>query len=244
MAATRAPVLAVVACSARKADLGGPVPSAADLPRGRGLEAAAAAWSDALSRTAGRVGAEDLYRGRGFAIARAAAESAGADLAIVSAGLGLVAAGDLVPHYDATLTRSAACPAAAVGDAWDAASWWRAMLAGPFSRDPDELCDGRERIVVALPSTYLEAVAPHVLAWERARPGRVSVLNGSARGRHHPLIEALRVHYREGEGSMRAGVAIDFPQRCLEVHLAGGGRQAWDAPRSTPTRNTRKRTRP
>ena len=63
------------------------------------------AWVARLKTFERVVAAQDLYSGRGAALARRAAQKASASLYIVSAGLGLVAGSERVPAYGMTVAR-------------------------------------------------------------------------------------------------------------------------------------------
>jgi hypothetical protein len=80
------------------------------------------------------VAAQDLYSGRGAALARRAAHKASASLYIVSAGLGLVAGSESIPAYGMTVARRGddSIPMRVTGR-FDPSAWWSAVCSGPIS---------------------------------------------------------------------------------------------------------------
>src|SRR5687767_15156462 len=69
-----------------------------------GIDIALRNWFDRLAAESRAIRADHLYRGRAFAEARATAQRLTAPLKIISAGLGLIDARDVVPPYEATVS--------------------------------------------------------------------------------------------------------------------------------------------
>ena len=140
--AGRATVAAVIApCSSRKT-LESP-------PQARAVSLAVSsqttletAWVARLKTFHRVVAAQDLYSGRGAALARRAAHGASASLYIVSAGLGLVAGSERVPAYGMTVARRGddSIPMRVKGR-FDSSAWWSAVSAGPISTSLERVLD-------------------------------------------------------------------------------------------------------
>ena len=149
--------LVLTPCSARKQHGVGPTVEA--LPRGP-QAAVAAAWFVALESAPRTVPAHDLYKGRAFALAKNAADLVGADLGVISAGLGYIRADTAVPTYDLTISASgSACLGRRVQGPFVPHAWWAAMNTGPYASSlPDDL-RGRTLVLACLSRPYASLVA-------------------------------------------------------------------------------------
>ncbi len=150
----------LTACTNRKRIVPPAELRAASLPAGS-LSAVASCWLTRLRRASPSIRAGDLYAGRGFGEARAAAGSA--DLYIASAGLGIVHADATVPTYSLTVAPGASDDVLSlVDEAASVADWWRAGPANsPFHAGLDDIvrrCDS-QLVLAALPSAYLKMLA-------------------------------------------------------------------------------------
>lgn len=187
-----------------------------DLPMGSQSQVAEA-WRHRLGQETALVRADQLYKGRAFSVARAAAARLDADFGVLSAGLGYVAGATAVPGYDLTVRdRGAASVRARMTGPFDPVAWWRAMTAGPFSGDLLAAAERRDVVLVALSRPYLEMLSDDLVAIARARPG-VLRLFGLSLADAAP--SALRPHvmpYDERlEGLGRPGTRSDFAPRAL-----------------------------
>ncbi len=119
-------------------------------------------WRSRVNEARPRVPVRSLYKGGAWTLAREAAVGAasrGGAAWVVSAGLGLVSLDAEAPGYDITFTAGHAdlIPGGATPEA--RASWWRA-LAGPAALEQARTSGSYDALLVALPESYLEAVAP------------------------------------------------------------------------------------
>ena len=94
-------------------------------------------WLERLDSASNLVSVGDLYCGRGFTEATLAAKSL--DLYVASAGLGLVAADDLVPSYSITVSGTGEHSLANKVSEFSANSWWRELLRTRFSQGFDQI---------------------------------------------------------------------------------------------------------
>ncbi len=199
-----------------------------DLIRGR-TAAVAAQWIERLSAAPVTGRAADLYGGRAFVEACAAARSAKAELLIVSAGLGLISAEARIPAYSLTTVRG---DPDCVLDKTDetAVAWWAAVQKdSPFRSDALDADDGL--ILVALPSAYLSMVAQSWENWPSSRLSRLRLftkecprdLPAAFQGAWMPYDDRLDAVDRDLQGTQG-----DFAQRAVR-HFAFSIGQAGSA---------------
>jgi hypothetical protein len=201
---------------------------------GGSLAATAERWRMALAREKSRAPVGALYMGRSFAEAKRAAATLDADLYVVSAGLGVVAAHDLVPAYNLTASgRSGGLIEILASHSKQPTDWWNALC------DGHGLCElisksVRANVFLALPSSYVQMVAEDlrqlpVEHWARVRlftslPGRNAL---------PPLARESAMPYDDRLESVTgyAGTRADFPQRALRhfVECLAGHRLSADS---------------
>lgn len=153
--------LVLVPCSYRKT-----LPVAEGL-RGRDLQGLpahvqASVWRDRLKEARPRLPVRTLYKGGAWSMAREAAATAaryGGSACVVSAGLGMARLEDMAPGYD--ITFAAGSPDIIPGGTSPEAraNWWLA-LDGASALDATIRGGPYDALLVALPETYLDAVAP------------------------------------------------------------------------------------
>ncbi|WP_440233123.1 hypothetical protein [Brevundimonas diminuta] len=180
----------------------------------------ASAWGHRLSKAPAQIPTSDLYAGRGFLEARRAAAHLNADLAVVSAGLGLVEATTLAPSYSLTTApRDADSVLAKTGGS--ASSWWSALQsASPFSSAAPVRETGL--ILAGLSAAYLALVADEWSRWPAERLTRLRIFS---KERPTGAAEALAPCWMpyddrlDAAGDDLAGTQGDFAQRALR-HFA------------------------
>lgn len=216
--------LVLAPCSRRKRLPPEPGLRAADLEPGPLLELATA-WAQRVRGAASRVPAGELYIGRGLVEARRAATAVGADLRIVSAGLGLVDARAAVPAY--SLTVAGGDPdsiAYKVESGFAPGDWWRALqraLNMPEGALADLLSSRRGLAILGLPSTYLELITDELRAMPMEVLSRVRII-GPPRASVRAELAHVWMPYDarfDGEGSPNPGTRGDFAQRAAR-HFA------------------------
>ncbi len=184
-------------------------------------------WSLALAASPAACRADALYTGRGFAAVRRAAAAAGADLAVLSAGLGVVMGATPVPSYSLTLATGPDALRACAPDVRPA-DWWRAASASPFACDlPGELA-GRPVAVLALTRGYAAMIAETLEALD-GRMDRVRLI-GLGLERVVPACAARSVlpYDRRIEPLLAGGTAGEFAARATAFHLASRSGRGWD----------------
>ena len=171
--------------------------------------------------------AKHLYAGRGFAEAMSTAKGCGADLWIVSAGLGLVHGEEEVPAYDLTLSAgSESSVRQKVTDGpFDAPLWWSDIARR--KRPKRSLFNlvrtrGKEQIVISVPGSYLELIAEDLLSLKQSDLRRVRLVGPLNTERIPERLRPLVMPYDDrfnGPDSPLPGTRADFPQRTARHFL-------------------------
>ena len=210
--------LVLTACTNRKR-----VPAPADLRAeslGRGLlPALADDWVARLTDSTERVAARRLYAGRGFQEAVAAAAHLYADLAIVSAGLGVVQADKGVPPYALSVVEGSADNVLArATDAAEPRDWWAELAPrSPFGEPLSEKIAGTQGIVIAaLSEAYLAMVADDLKALPICDAARLRIVTRAPLERVEPALRDRVMPYDDrldGPDSTDRGTRGDFAAR-------------------------------
>lgn len=130
------------------------------------LQQFAELWVRHARAQAERHAARVLYGGASVTAATKAAQTLGARLYFVSAGMSLVSGTTRIPSYDLTVSaRSASQPPPMRGGSVSAAQWWSALndamgRSNPFARVLQAV-DGL--VILALPRSYLRMVEENLL---------------------------------------------------------------------------------
>lgn len=208
-------------CTNRKRRPALPSLRARTLPTGD-LVAASEEWVSRLGDAKYQFAACDLYCGRAVTETLQAGQAAGADVAFVSAGLGIVEQYQEVPAY--SLTVSPGFPDSVcdrITGQYDAASWWKALTkAQRVERPLAQFIENRRSLLtlVAMPSSYLGMVA-HELADLPPKSLRTVRIIGPRR--REEIDERLRNNWLPYDARLDSpktgmnGTASDFPHRAL-----------------------------
>lgn len=175
-------------------------------------------WRSALASQATTLPAGSLYVGRSIKEARVVSNLLRADLYVVSAGLGLVAADSAVPAYDLSVTGAnsrltgmlAHCGASVT-------DWWRELTAGHGVRWLLS-CSPNMLVLVALPADYLRLVQAEFENLSPVHASRLRVFTSLAGRRvlaHLPNLPVMPYDERLESLPGFAGTRSDFPQRAL-----------------------------
>ncbi len=230
--------IVVTNCTTRKRATDPPV-TLSVLARHESLPKLAKRWFAALSKMPRRTTAGELYVGRAMVESKRVARSLGADLYVVSAGLGLVHESDQVPNYDFTASASAGPLQAALDCSREPlTNWWSLLiertathgsLASVVRVTPDQL------VLVALPASYLRLVGADLAAIGNEASQRLRIFTSEAGQAQVP--ECLRHCVLPYDGRLECvsgyqGTRAEFPQRALRHFveaLAGHELAAGDA---------------
>jgi hypothetical protein len=180
-------------------------------------QAVQTAWIETLRMLPLSAPAGALYAGRGFGLATQAASIAEAQLYILSAGLGLVAAGRQVPLYGLTVSAGHAESVAArvIGD-FNAPAWFFSLLSGPHSDQwSDVFRQGTGRVLVALTRPYAEMVGKSLSELEPQALARLRIFGASLASTLPTTLRPALVPYDERLDAILPGTRADFSQRAL-----------------------------
>ena len=214
----RAPRLAatvITICTHRKRVRPSIVATAVSLPFAS-QDAVQSAWLEKIRTLPPEVRASALYAGRGFGLAAQAAKNAKAKLYILSAGLGLVAAAQRVPGYGLTVSGGRAeSVAAKVSGEFDAAAWFSALLAGPYSKQWADAVGRSGRILLALTRPYAEMVGKSLSALDPPTLARLRIFGASLAPALPAVLRPALAPYDERLDAILPGTRADFSQRAL-----------------------------
>jgi hypothetical protein len=182
--------------------------------------AVAAQWIEMLRKADAKMPAAEMYRGRAFGMAARAAKLVGADLAIASAGLGLVLSDTLIPSYDLTLSRGG-IGQRIEGD-FDPEAWWEAVSLGPYGSELSAQLAERPLILACLSATYAPLLINAML---RIPPDALRIFGLGIASKLPPFLRECVLPYDERlETATGPGVRSDFAQRAL-LHYVSAIRQ-------------------
>jgi hypothetical protein len=220
-------LLIAINCSARKT--AAPVPNlrARSLPRGATCDLAEE-WRTRCSHADGYVAARRLYSGRGFSLAYGVGTSTGAQLRVVSAGMGLLHPETAIPAYSLTLsegTHDCILGRASRNEAFTSQEWWQAIRSRVAGAKPFErllAAYPRGLLLLALTRPYLNMLTDELAALRDAARERVRIIGHT---QAQMLPEELRVCVMPYDARLNdvardmRGTTFDFPSRAL-VHFA------------------------
>jgi len=208
MTVGRRPII-VTWCVARKSVSGGVRFESASGSRAE----RAAAWLLTLRGVAPAAPARDLYAGRAFRLAREAAQRYDADLSVVSAGLGWVTAGTIIPAYDVTVGLGGLD---GNGEDIDLGAWWRSVVAGPFSTPPERDLAGRPLVLACIANAYAPFFSESLASVPRAQ---LRIFGSGLARRLTPDLSEVMMPYDDRLNVVMPGTRADFAQRALHHYL-------------------------
>lgn len=220
----------IVPCSSRKSARPNVYATAVSLSRASQGDVETT-WTERLKSLPQSCEAGSLYAGRGVQLGRKAAALTGGTLFIASAGLGLVAADQMVPTYGLTVSgRGPESVAQRVLDHFDIESWWRTVSMSPFSTAFSSILarDMQLPVLLALTQPYARLLAR---ALDQLTTPELERLRISGTGLTDLLPERVSrqiLPYDSRLESVLPGTKADFPHRAL-LHFAENGLEAHPA---------------
>lgn len=210
-------------CSSRKRDTG-VIPLVPVLSPAVSIVEMAKTWVDQVQQSQMRVAPLDLYQGRSFSECRVATRTTAAEFYVVSAGLGLVHANDLVPNYSLTISEGTGSLQKWLStQGADATDWWIVLCQAMDSPTPISRLinaqDPNAHHLIALPSSYLAMVAPDLALVQDNRLHTLRIFTSVAGTKTLPTkLQSSVMPYDERlEGiASHNGTRSDFPQRALK----------------------------
>ncbi len=211
--------LVITCCTKRKRGSTNPNLRARLLDAGSASEVASS-WSLRVGGVPPEMRARDLYAGRGHVEALRTAEHVHGQLAIISAGLGLVDGDTSVPVY--SLTTSSRDPDdVRLKTASDRPAWWAAIQqVSPFPTVRPQHTDGL--ILAAVSSAYLDMIATEWSQWPSTQLLRLRLFSKAPpAGLAAKLLSAWMPYddRLDDVASGLAGTQGDFAQRAMR-HFA------------------------
>jgi hypothetical protein len=174
-------------------------------------------WRAQLVGAPARSAARDLYTGRGFGLAKLAAELANSPLFIVSAGLGLVMGDTIAPAYGLTISRGHedSISSKVVGG-FDATAWFADLLTGPYSSRWSHVTDNRGgRVLIAVTRPYAELVAESLSALAPEALGRLRIFGAGLSDALPACLSPFLLPYDDRLDTLFPGTKSDFAQRAM-----------------------------
>jgi hypothetical protein len=175
-------------------------------------------WRAALAKCQGTRSAREVYCGRSFREAEAAASAAKGKLAVISAGMGLIDADAVIPHYDLTLTRGAEDDVSArCTEEFDAGRWWTIVNHGnphPIAQLMRSKPDGL--FVVCLSKAYAGLVEQDLCSLGVAERQRLRLVGPSLQKHLPEPLRPVVLPYDsrlDAPGSLYSGTLSDFASR-------------------------------
>ena len=170
--------LVVSACTKKKS---GDVQASASTLAPGAIDDVGTRWIAALRAIELLTQAAALYQGSSHVESRRASKSAGSTHLIVSAGLGLISAEALVPHYAASVLAGDDDVLTLLRDNSGAAHWWSWLQKhSPFAQSLEHALDTTEGpCLIALPQAYLAMIAGDLLALPEVSLARVRLFSGT-----------------------------------------------------------------
>ncbi|PCD03379.1 hypothetical protein COC42_03005 [Sphingomonas spermidinifaciens] len=182
-------------------------------------------WARRLARERARFRGDEIYGGRSFREAIAAARLLDARLMVVSAGLGLIDAEASVPPYACTVLIGApdSISARIIGE-FDSAAWWRKLnQASPFAVALHDVASRNDGLIcAALSEAYIDMIAADLLSLPRTVLARLRLFTRAPADQIPATLRDFLMPYDDrldGPDSSNRGTRSDFAGRALR-HFA------------------------
>ncbi len=215
-------LIVAVNCTSKKTAKAGRGLSARDLRRGEVAQLAQEWRSRVQNSDVRAVPARELYSGRAFALASQTADSVGADLYVLSAGMGFVRQDTPVRPYnlsvapntdDCILSRSSA-------GRFTASEWWAALHDLPRAKPLAKLLSGRPKAMLVLAATrpYIEMVEDELANLTAAQVARLRIVGPTRANALPEVLQASVMPYDDRLNDAEIGLQgtrFDFAARAL-----------------------------
>lgn len=164
----------------------------------------------------------EVYGGRSFQEAKCVAQQVGADLFVVSAGLGLVSASNLIPSYGCTVLDGAADSIEPkVQGCFSIVEWWAHLKrVSPFAVDLSDAVRsaGDGLILAALSESYIQMLSQDLVALSDESLARLRIFTRAPLVRLPEKLHLCVMPYDDrldGQESPVRGTRSDFAGRAL-----------------------------
>lgn len=219
------PYLVITNCTGRKSL--SPSSSLQKSPKvslSRDIQDAASNWAEAIGKDKTRIEAQQLYQGRTIVDTKSAQKHLGADVYVISAGLGLVNFEDLIPSYELTVNEDSQFSKSLKRVGYTNQDWWAALnkslkkTSSPISKLLAR--NNYQRILISLPSSYLEMISNDLWGADPRQLKKVLIFTspyGTSFIPEHWQHVGLPYDERlEDRKSGYSGTRSDFPQRAMK----------------------------
>lgn len=220
-------LIVVVNCTSKKTAAAGEGLCARNLERGDVAYLAKEWRSRVEGASAQQVPARELYSGRAFALASNMAERAGADLYVLSAGMGFVKQDALIPPYNLSVAPGTddCILLRAGGEPFTASQWWAALHETQGARPLVDLLSQRPNAMLILAATgpYIKMVEAELASLTATQISRLRIVGPT---RANGLPEILRPSVMPYDDRLNdadlglQGTRFDFAARALS-HFVG-----------------------
>jgi hypothetical protein len=189
--------------------------------RAKTIEELSDSWIKNLSKSKNVKKASDTYGGRSFVEAKNASELIGADMFIISAGLGLISSENLIPHYSLTTALGKGSISNWLkSNQLKSTDWWSILNKKLNQKNSiSQLVKESKGVILALPSTYLELIKEELNNLDKPDTSKIYIIT-SEFGRKllkESLQERCLPYDERLDGSaLYKGTRNDFPQRSLK----------------------------
>ncbi|MBW4504752.1 MAG: hypothetical protein KME57_35705 [Scytonema hyalinum WJT4-NPBG1] len=192
------------------------------LEKYRSVVSLSKAWTEIVEKATPAGKASSIYQGRSFSEAKATASSIEASLYVVSAGLGIVSAGEMIPSYNLTVSQGPQSLAPLLTK-WEleGADWWEALITHlGKQRSLSSLLERsiENRFLFALPASYIDLLSKELATLDERFLSHLYIIT-SERGKSFvpsKLLNNVMPYDERLEAlSKYAGTRSDFPQRAL-----------------------------
>ncbi len=191
-------------------------------------------WGLQVQGSHERLKPDQLYCGRAYSEARLASNALGAELAVVSAGHGIVRSDQEIPAYGLTVApgKPDSVQDKVEESQWSSAKWWRAL--GDCSPASVGLSDyflrtSADLILISLSENYANLLFDELSDLDDSIVDKIRIF-GAGLHPHLPTnVKSSLMPYDvrlNGPDSPIRGTMSDFPTRALH-HFAQGLKQGW-----------------
>ena len=187
------------------------------------LEAFSTAWVNKIQRASELETARATYGGRTFTESLSASDQLGAELYVISAGLGLVHAEDRIPHYNLTVSSGdGSINPWLASRGYMPSDWWSILNQKLNKSYPIfNLAKKNTGLILVLPSTYLDLISSEFPFLNDEIREKIFIITSTAGQQRLPIeLKSRCLPYDERLNGSKEyqGTRNDFPQRALK-HL-------------------------
>ncbi len=211
--------LIITSCTNRKTIAASDELCARNLAAGN-MDTVVAAWAPKVKCAAKVRIARDMYCGRAFIEAKTSQLTLGAEMWIISAGLGLIKSDSMIASYNLTASKSVKDCISNIAEDFSPNEWWSKLLSafGQVSVNESLTNNNFDRIFAALPEGYLKLIEADLLKLSDRHLKKIRIFGPRNIEKFEERLQKQIMPYDdrlEGPNSPLPGTRIDFAQRAL-----------------------------